>query len=103
MYSLQKRRAEEVSAGITSVQSDARGDGIDAKPFINDPAIPEMHGIEEDSQFAVNHEEDSEFAENHDEYCQIGTPEIILPQFLPAEDSKANGDCSDVEPFYDSA
>lgn len=62
-----------------------------------------MHRIEDESQFAENHEEDSQFAENHDEYCQIGTPEIILPHVLPAEDSKANGDCSDDEPFYDSA
>ena len=51
----------------------------------------------------MNHEENSQFAENHDEYCQIGTPEIILPHVLPAEDTKANGDCSDDEPFYDSA
>ena len=71
--------AEEVSTCISSVGSDARGDGIDAKPFIDDPATPEMHMIEDESQFAVNHEKDSQFAKNHDEYCQIGTPEIIPP------------------------
>ena len=56
MYSLQKHMAEEVSAGITFVRSDARGDGID------DPAT-----------------------------C------------FTSRRSKANGDCSDDEPFYDSA
>ena len=55
------------------------------------------------SQLAENHEEDSQFAENHYDDCQIGTPEIIPPQVLLAEDSKANGDYSDVEPFYDYA
>ena len=62
-----------------------------------------MHKVEDESQLAENHEEDSQFAENHYDECQIGTPEIILPQVLPAEDSKANGCCSDVEPFFDSA
>ena len=95
--------AEEVSACITSVGSDTRGDGIDAKPFIDDPATPEMHRVEDESQFVENHEEDSQFAENHYDDCQIGTPDIILAQVLLAEDSKANGDCSDDEPFYDSA
>ena len=61
-----------------------------------------MHKVEDESQLVENHEEDSQFAENHYDDCQIGTPEIILPQVLPAEDSKSNGDCSDVEPFYDS-
>ena len=56
MYSLQKHRAEEVSAGITSIRSDARRDGID------DPAT-----------------------------C------------FASSRTKANGDCSDDEPFYDSA
>ena len=78
-------------------------DGIDAKPFIDDPATPEMHRIEDESQFAMNHEEDSQFAENHDEYCQIVKPENIPKHVLPVEDTKANGDCSDDEPFYDSA
>ena len=62
-----------------------------------------MHKVEDESQLADNHEEDSQFVENHYEDCQIGTPEIIPPHVLPAEDAKANGDCSDDEPFYDSA
>ena len=79
MYYLQMHMAKEVSTGITYVGSDARGEGINAKPFIDDPVTPEMHRIEEESQFAVNHEEDSQFAENHDEYCQIDTRDIIPP------------------------
>ena len=59
--------------------------------------------MEDESQFAVNHEEDSQFAENHDEYCEIVKPENIPPHVLHVEDTKANGDCSDDELFYDSA
>ena len=48
-------------------------------------ASVEMHRVEDESQFAENHEEDS----------QIATPEIFVPHVLSAEESDAPGDGTD--------